>query len=205
VRPEFIDRFSRNDTPLQRTGAGLKCAVAVGLILFILLSPWTLTVVSVIIALLLAGVARIGRIPFGFLLRRIIATELFIGMLGVLILFQPDGATKFLTITIKSALSLATVLLLANTTPFPALLGVLQSIRVPSIVVTMLALMYRYIFILFDEMERMKRARASRTFNGAITHRWYSLSTILGQLFVRSTERAERIYAAMSARGWKTR
>ncbi|MGA2586237.1 MAG: CbiQ family ECF transporter T component [Candidatus Aminicenantales bacterium] len=32
---------------------------------------------------------------------------------------------------------------------------------------------------------------------------WVLLSRIVGQLFLRSTERAERIYAAMSARGWK--
>lgn len=205
MRPEFIDRFSRNDSPLHRISADVKCALALGLIMFILFSPWTLTISSLIVAVFLAASALIARIPFGFLLRRIVATELFIGMLGVLILFQPDGVTKFLTITVKSTLSLTTVLLLANTTPFPLLLGVLKSLRVPPVITTMLTLMYRYIFILFDEMERMQRARTSRTFRSALSHRWYSLSTILGQLFIRSTGRAERIYAAMSARGWRQR
>jgi cobalt/nickel transport system permease protein len=95
------------------------------------------------------------------------------------------------------------MILLANTTPFAEILRVLRQLRVPDIFITTLALMYRYLFVLADEAERMKRARQSRTF----THRrwltWKTLATVIGQLFVRSTERAERIYAAMCARGWR--
>jgi energy-coupling factor transporter transmembrane protein EcfT len=32
---------------------------------------------------------------------------------------------------------------------------------------------------------------------------WRLLATVIGQLFVHTTERAERIYMAMCARGWK--
>jgi cobalt/nickel transport system permease protein len=63
--------------------------------------------------------------------------------------------------------------------------------------------MYRYLFVLVDEAERMQRARRSRTFTRLRTHAWESRASLVGQLFVRSTERAERIYAAMCARGWR--
>ena len=63
--------------------------------------------------------------------------------------------------------------------------------------------MYRYLFVLIDEAERMQRARRSRTFTSERSHVWKSLAALVGQLFVRSTERAERIYAAMCARGWR--
>jgi cobalt/nickel transport system permease protein len=63
--------------------------------------------------------------------------------------------------------------------------------------------MHRYLFVLVDEGERMRRARASRTFVRRRGHQWQTLATIVGQLFVRASERAERIYAAMCARGWK--
>jgi cobalt/nickel transport system permease protein len=63
--------------------------------------------------------------------------------------------------------------------------------------------MYRYLFVLIDEAERLNRARSSRTFSASRLRRWHTLASLIGQLFVRSTERAERIYAAMSARGWK--
>lgn len=49
----------------------------------------------------------------------------------------------------------------------------------------------------------MGRARASRTFTGRRRWQWPVLATVAGQLFVRASERAERIYAAMCARGLK--
>jgi energy-coupling factor transporter transmembrane protein EcfT len=57
--------------------------------------------------------------------------------------------------------------------------------------------------VLVEEAERMRRARASRTFTRQRRARWQTLSTVVGQLFVRASERAEHIYDAMCARGWK--
>src|SRR5581483_4777434 len=61
----------------------------------------------------------------------------------------------------------------------------------------------RYLFVLLDESERMRRARLSRTFTRNRKFQWRAMSTVVGQLFVRASERAERIYDAMCARGWK--
>jgi cobalt/nickel transport system permease protein len=62
--------------------------------------------------------------------------------------------------------------------------------------------MYRYIFLLEDELEKMKQAKASRTVGGS---RWFhtkALSNVLGSLFVRSYERGEAVFMAMQARGF---
>ena len=103
----------------------------------------------------------------------------------------------------RSALCLLTVILVSNTTPFSQVLRALQRARVPALLVTTIALMHRYIFVLADEAERMRRARLSRTFQRGRRMRWQVLATVVGQLFVRTSERAERIYDAMCARGWK--
>lgn len=95
------------------------------------------------------------------------------------------------------------MVLVSNTTAFSEMLGVLRRVRVPSLLITTLALMHRYLFVLVDETGRMQRARASRTFARGHRARWQTLATVLSQLFVRASERAERIYAAMCARGWK--
>jgi cobalt/nickel transport system permease protein len=63
--------------------------------------------------------------------------------------------------------------------------------------------MHRYLYVLVDEAERMRRARASRTFVRGRRIQWRTLATVVGHLFIRASERAERIYDAMSARGWK--
>jgi len=93
------------------------------------------------------------------------------------------------------------MVLLASTTPFPQLLGVLRWLRVPHLLTTTLALMYRYLFVLADEAQRMQRARQSRSFSARRWPGWRVLATVISQLFVRATARAERIYLAMLARG----
>jgi cobalt/nickel transport system permease protein len=65
-----------------------------------------------------------------------------------------------------------------------------------------LALMHRYLFVLADESARMRRARQSRTFSPRKGLRWHTASTIVAQLFLRASDRADRIYDAMRARGW---
>jgi cobalt/nickel transport system permease protein len=94
--------------------------------------------------------------------------------------------------------------LLSSTTRFSAILRVLWGIRVPTLLVTTLALMHRYLFVLVDETGCMVRARRSRTFTHDRASAWRSSASVIAHLFVRSSERAERIYAAMCARGWKT-
>ncbi len=64
--------------------------------------------------------------------------------------------------------------------------------------------MYRYTFILLDEILRMKRAKESRQIQKATN--WFEIKTIaqmIGSLFVRSYERGERVYYAMCSRGFK--
>jgi cobalt/nickel transport system permease protein len=69
--------------------------------------------------------------------------------------------------------------------------------------ITTLAMMYRYLSLLTDQTQRMRRARMSRTFNANRASTWRSLTSIIGHLFIRTAERSERVYTAMCARGWK--
>ena len=112
---------------------------------------------------------------------------------------RPD----FLSAIVKSNLCILTLLLLTWTTPFHELLQQLRRWHFPVIMLTTLALMYRYLPVLGEETRRMSRARASRTFSRRRWSSWSSLAEILGQLFIRTADRAERIYLAMCARGWK--
>jgi cobalt/nickel transport system permease protein len=136
-------------------------------------------------------------------MRRILFFEPMILGIAALNLLRAGGVQIFLVILIKSTLSLFTMILLANTTPFHALLRVFRSAGVPPLFITVLALMYRYLFVLVDEAERMTRARSSRTFDRNGARLWRSTASVIVQLFLRSSERAERIFAAMTARGWK--
>ncbi len=207
---DFLDRYSRLDSPVHRLPAALKLVLALIFILVTMALPLTAWEWFIGLLATLVAIAALSHIPWLFLLKRLLFLEPFILGVAVLTLFQPNGGRVFATIFVRSTLCLLTMVLLSNTTAFAAILQVLRRMRVSTLLITTLALIYRYLFVLVDEAERMYRARASRTFApktfGNHAHRihlWQILGTVIGQLFIRSTERAERIYAAMLARGWR--
>ena len=198
----FMDH-GRGHSALHRVPAGWKLAGSLALVLTVVLLPRTQLTGLLVVAIILAGLFAISRIHLLFLLKRMLLLEpLVLGVAG-LMLFQPGGGKIFAVVMLKANLCLLTTILLANTTPFTELVRVLQRRRVPWLFVTTLTLMHRYLFVLADEAERMRRARASRTFTRGRRFQWQTLSSVVGQLFVRASERAERIYNAMCARGWK--
>lgn len=141
--------------------------------------------------------------PPGYAVRRLLVVEFFILGIALLTLLTPSAAPVFLSTLFKSNLCVFTMLLLTWTTPFHEILVVLRRLRLPPVMLGTLALMYRYLPVLSEEARRMERARASRTFSHSRRQAWRNLSAVIGQLFIRSADRAERIYLAMCARGWK--
>jgi cobalt/nickel transport system permease protein len=193
----------RGDGPLHRLPAAAKLAVTLALVLAVVLLPRSPVAPLLALAAVLLLLAALSRLPARFLLKRLLLLEpLVIGVAG-LMLFQPGGGRVFAVVLLKTNLCLLATVLLSNTTPFTVILRVLQRLRVPWLFVTTLTLMHRYLYVLADESERMRRARASRTFTRGRRFEWSTLATVVGQLFIRASERAERIYDAMCARGWQ--
>jgi cobalt/nickel transport system permease protein len=91
---------------------------------------------------------------------------------------------------------------LTSTTKFPTLLKAFERLKMPKVMLMIISFMYRYIFVITDEMMSMKRARDSRAFGGSIVWHTKTAGAIIGTLFVRSYERAERVYLAMASRGF---
>jgi cobalt/nickel transport system permease protein len=200
----LIDPYRHADSPVHRTGAGTKCAAAVGFVFAIVLLPpdsWPAYALAGATLLLLAALSRI---PARALAHRLLLVEPFALGVALLTLFQAHGLRAFAILLTRSTLCLSCMVLLAGTTRFSDILRVLWRVRVPSLLVTTLALMHRYLFVLLDEAGRMVRARRSRTFTAGRAAVWRSSASVIAHLFVRGSERAERVYAAMCARGWKT-
>lgn len=199
----FLDPFSHQDSPIRRLPASVKLGGALIGVVLMVLTPVTHLLYMAAYGVALVAITLASRIPIGFLIRRTLLLEPFVLGVALLAWFQPNGAQIFLGVLIKSTLCLATTILLANTTPFGDMLRVMHRLRVPPLLVTTLALMHRYIYVLTDEAARMQRARSARTFTKRRAGLWKSTASVIGILFVRASERAERIHAAMCARGWK--
>lgn len=183
--------------------ASLKLGAGLVLIIGTVLMPphqaaWFVSVLIILLIVLIAS-----RLPLIFFLKRLLLLSPFVLGVALVNAWQPQNHVQWQMVALKSSLCLATVILISNTTPFSKILGVLQRVRIPALLITTLMLMHRYLFVLAEESERMRRARLSRTFTRGGGFQWRSLSTVLGQLFVRASERAERIYDAMCSRGWK--
>jgi cobalt/nickel transport system permease protein len=120
------------------------------------------------------------------------------------------GLARFASIMARSLLSVQMAILLVATTPFPDIIHALGHLRVPAQLVAVLSYMYRYLFVLADEAMRLMRAREARSATepgrsagGSLRWRARVAGHMVGQLFMRSYERGDRVYNAMLARGYR--
>jgi len=114
------------------------------------------------------------------------------------------GIEYALSITLKcNAIILATIALLATSTIFNIAHAMLH-FKIPTKLVTIFFLFYRYITVMHEEYIKIKRAVLARGFNpktNIFTYKTYAY--ILGALLLKSFERSEEVYKAMLARGFK--
>lgn len=115
------------------------------------------------------------------------------------------GSWLLLGVIMKSLLGAAALIWLAMTTPFAALLCGLRGMGVPIILVDVLTLTYRYLFVLVEEASRLRRAAAARGYRPRWLGQALLIGRLIGQLFVRAYERAERVHRAMLLRGYRGR
>jgi cobalt/nickel transport system permease protein len=203
MHAHFLDNYSHADSPIHRLPAGLKIVAALAALVAIVTVPVAHLAFFAALAFALLLAAAASLVPGAFLLKRMIFLEPMVLGVAVLSLLSPGGLHTFAAIVLRGTLCITTTVLLANTTPLSEILRVLRRFHVPPLLVTTLALMHRYLFVLLEESRRMRRARACRTFTPDRRRAWATLASVVGQLFLRSVDRAERVYAAMCARGWQ--
>lgn len=113
-----------------------------------------------------------------------------------------EGVWTFLNLIIKSVLSIILLVIASATTTFPDFLQGMEMLRTPRLLVILMSFMYRYIFVLLDEAKRLMRARALRYFGSRYSEQFRIIGYMIGILFIRTFERAKRIYSAMIIRGF---
>lgn len=155
----------------------------------------------------------LGEIPAMPIFKRILPVTPFVLGIGILNpVFDQQSVTflglaisrgwlTFLSLTVKTVLTVAAALLLIATTGMERLGAALRMIRIPKLFVMQLLLTYRYITVLMEETARTLRAYALRApgHKGVQPKAWGSLT---GQLLLRTLDRAQRVYQAMVLRGF---
>ncbi|MEJ2634765.1 MAG: cobalt ECF transporter T component CbiQ [Calditrichia bacterium] len=218
MKHDFLDHHRAGDSPVHKADPRLKVIMMVLYILVVVAIPYSakhyfmyLTVIPVVLALA-SGVSffhflsKLSKIyPMIFLITFLL--PFFPGGNGVgyhwgfLKIYEP-GLQKFLMINIKSILAMFMSIVLTTTTDFSMLLKGMEKLKVPRVMIIILSFMYRFIFLLIDETERMLMAFQSRYIRLPVFTRLKMLARQIGVLFIRTYERGERVYQAMDARGF---
>jgi cobalt/nickel transport system permease protein len=217
------ERYEALDSPVHQLDPRVKLVTGLILITGIVLTPdtawpaypllWAL--VGSLATLARVGAWRVARLgglalPFALAAATLMFTTPGDPLLNVAGLTITDaGLERFAAILLKSWLAVQVALLLSMTTAFTDLLWALTGLRVPATLVAIIGFMYRYLFTLRDEADRLTRARAARSAElpgyrsgGSLSWRARMAGNMVGNLFLRAYERSERVYAAMLARGY---
>lgn len=227
MHSDAFDRYHHHDSPLHRLDPRIKAVVTIAFILSNALLPdgaWSAFALTWLFLLLLNALSALG---LGYTFRRSFIALPF-ALVAVTVLFSIPGRAlfqfhfmlwdftitdaglmRFVSINIRSWLSVQAAILLVAVTRFPDLIHAFEHLRVPAILTTIIAFLYRYLFVLTDEVIRLLRARQSRSAavagqrsGGGVLWRAKVSGNMAGQLFLRSYERSDRIYNAMLARGY---
>lgn len=105
------------------------------------------------------------------------------------------------SVVVRGLLAVQAVFILIMASGFTAMCQSMRQLGVPGFLVTQLLMVYRYMIVLLIEAQTMRRAREARGFGRAAMtlSQW---GPFVGQLFLRTINRAQRIHSAMQARGF---
>ncbi|MDR1914647.1 MAG: cobalt ECF transporter T component CbiQ [Clostridiales bacterium] len=146
----------------------------------------------------------VAKIPSGIIIRRLLPALPFAFFLaaGNLIIIKPleVGLFSCVSIFIKTMLTVSAVTVLVATTSFDKISAQLYRLRVPKIFCLQFVMCYRYISVLLSETESMYTAYTLRLCVKGVKLK--DMGVFVGQLLLRSFDRAGRVYQAMKCRGF---
>lgn len=219
-----LDVYQKRESLIHRLDPRVKLIVMVSIILTTMLLPqdaWGSQGALFGLLILLSTVAKLG--PFFTIRRAFIALPFMLTALPLPFLTPGDtlwvlpgvgwtvtasGLERFLVIIFRTWIAVQAGVFLSATTEIHDLLWGLKALRVPKLIVDIVGFMVRYLFILADEALRMIRARTSRSpvlvdvRRPGVVWQARTAGMMVGNLFLRSLDRSERVHAAMLSRGY---
>jgi cobalt/nickel transport system permease protein len=205
------------DSPLRRLDARWKLAGVVPAVVAVLFLQ-TLPAAGLALAGAI-GLAGLGRLPRRWCLGRLRAAALLVApFLLLLPLVHADSGPAWFVGSVRlsvegvrlacliflKTLTLVLLLLVAlTTTPFTDALKAAQALHVPGPLVQVVALTYRYVFVLNAELGRLRVALRARGYRNRLgLHSYRTAGHVAGTLLVRGYEQGERVGHAMRCRAF---
>lgn len=225
----FLDPYKPRPSLVHELDPRIKFILTVAFILTTALTPPAAWPAYTLLLAVVWAVAMLSELGLPFILKRSLIAVPFV-LAAFPIIFTMEGPTlfsfnigawtislsqtgleRFISIALKSWISVQAAIILAASTPFPELLQAMRAVKIPRLLVAIFGLMWRYLFVLADEALRLLRARSARSGNGdpareksggSVVWRARVAGGMAGSLLLRGIERSDRIYNAMLARGY---
>ncbi len=203
-------------SPIHRLDPRAKLMGFAGVTLVAVSTPlgaWPVYVACAAALVVVAALARVELSTVWHRVRVVLPLVLFVAVfvpfvregdpvdLGPLTVSE-QGLATFATVSAKAILGTCSAVLLGATTSFPDVLHALERLRAPRLLILIAAFMYRYLFVIVDEVARMRAALAARGYAPRHALQAAAIGRVATALFQRTYERAERVHLAMLARGW---
>lgn len=210
-----MDQLSDQDSPIHRLCPLVKLLVTLIYIFIVVSFPKYSFSALVVMILYPILIFQISGIPVRVCFRKLRIVLVFVCAVGILNPFfdrapaltvggvtVTGGVLSMATLILKGVFSLMASFLLIGTTPIDKLCAALRQLHVPGVLVTLLLLTYRYISVMLREVSIMTDAYALRApgQKGIHISAW---GTFLGQLLLRSMDRAGELYQSMELRGFR--
>ena len=209
-----IDELAAQDSPIHRLSPTAKLLTAIAYILVVV--SYHKDDLSGLIVMLLYPVLlfQLSDIPISvcfYKLRIVLPLVMAVGLFNPFFDRAPlvylgtvpvsGGVISMLTLMLKGVLCLMVSFLMMATTPIDSLCAALRKLHIPGMLVTLLLLTYRYVGVMTEELAVMTDAYHLRApgQKGIHVSAWGSF---LGQLLLRSMDRAQELYSSMLLRGY---
>lgn len=197
----IVEYFSTRKSFYHRlhTASKLTFSLSMILVTVYLSSPLLIALMPLIVLLVMVA----ARLPLRSIASWSITPSIFAATLCVLLPLVGYPLLGAALIFVKAVTAAWFMFLLVLTTPMTHLARLASKV-LPSWLADTLILASRYFFLFFDEAQRMVRAMNARG-SPPLRKRVTLVANVMASLFVRSYERAERVYVAMSSRGYRGR
>ncbi|UCD08186.1 MAG: cobalt ECF transporter T component CbiQ [Dehalococcoidales bacterium] len=221
MKHAYLDQYSDIDSYFHRLDARTKLIYTFVFILLVVLTPPDSWLLLGFYALITVILILTSKLPPVYVIKRSLVVMPFVILIAVFTPFFKEGevigSTRiwiwdisvtetgvlvFRNVLAKAWLSITSLIWLTATTKITHILYALERLHFPRVLVMILSFMYRYIFVIVDEVMRMKQARDSRNIGSKRLRNMRTIGNMIGTLFVRSYERSERVYNAMTSRGF---
>ena len=213
------EAFAAGTSPIHRLDPRSRIVMATVYAFIVALSNRFPTLLAAcVFSIVLVGVSRL---PIAKLFKRIALVNGFVLFFWIVVPVTYPGEPLFslgplhiswegvlvsARITLKSNAILLAFIALIATSSVATLGAALGRMGVPEKIVYLLLLNYRYLFVMEEEYHRLVRSATVRGFQPSTTlHTYRTMAYLVGMLFVRASERAERVYMAMVCRGFSGR